>query len=102
MNSKSNDEKCFKWAVIATLHQALTLSFKLRELACSNIMKCYWKGLQFPLAIQKIGRFEGNNPGIAVNVLFNKKESIYIARRSELNGECSKQVNLLMAVDGES
>ena len=60
-----------------------------------------WNELEFPLAIQKIGKFERNNPGIAVNVLFNKKQSIYTARRSELNGKCSKQVTLLMVVDGE-
>ena len=31
-----------------------------------------------------------------------KKKSIHTARRSELNGNCSKQVNLLMIVDGEN
>ena len=35
-------------------------------------------------------------------MLFNKKESIYTARRSELNGKCKKQVTLLMIVDGEN
>ena len=44
-----------------------------------------WNGLEFALAIQKIDKFERNNPGIAVNVLFNKKESIYTHRWSELN-----------------
>ena len=41
----------------------------------------YKNGLEFPLAIQKIGKFKKNNPGISVNVLFNKKKSIYTARR---------------------
>ena len=55
------------------------------------------------MAIQKVSKFERNNPGIAVNVLFNnmKNENKYAARRSELNGKCKKQVNLLMVVDGE-
>ena len=39
-----------------------------------------WNELEFLLAIQKIGKLEKNNPGIAVNVLFNKKKSIYTAR----------------------
>ena len=38
-----------------------------------------WNGLEFALAIQKIDKFERNNPGIAVNVLFNKKERICTA-----------------------
>lgn len=54
-----------------------------------------WNGLEFPQAIQTIGRFERNNPGIAVNVLFNSKESIYTARRSEFNRKCDKQANSL-------
>ena len=35
-----------------------------------------WNDPKFELAIQKISKFERNNPGIAVNVLFNNKERI--------------------------
>ena len=58
---------------------------------------------QFPVSIQKTDKFEKNNPGIAVNVLFSKKKSqnVYTARRSERNVKCKKQDNLLMIVDGE-
>ena len=59
-------------------------------------------GLSFPLAIQRINKFERNNPGIALSMLFDKKGSIYTVRRSELDRNCSKQVNLLMTVDGEN
>ena len=70
-------------------------------------MKCYenqynWVGLKFPVAINKIGKFEKNNPDIAVNVLFTGKKGIFTARRSEFNCNCKKQVNLLMVVDGEN
>ena len=59
--------------------------------------------LKFPLAIQKVSKFERNNDGIAVNVLFSnvKYKDIYSACRSEFNGKCKKQVNLLMVVDAE-
>ena len=58
---------------------------------------------QFPVSIQKTDKFEKNNPGIAVNVLFSKKKSqnIYTVRRSERNVKCKKQLSLLMIVDGE-
>ena len=102
INPKNNDEQCFKWAVIAALdleeikkdHQRISRLQYYED-------QCNWNRLEFPLAIQKIGKFVKNDPGIAANVLFNKKKGIYIARRSELNGKCSKQVNLLMVVDGE-
>ena len=55
--------------------------------------------------IKKIDKFEKNNPGIAVNMLFSKKnnpkKNIYTVRRSEHNVKCKKQVNLLKIVDGE-
>ena len=55
-----------------------------------------WKELEFPVSIKKIDKFEKNNPGIAVNVLFNNKKSpkkdIYTVRRSERNVKCKKQV----------
>ena len=34
-----------------------------------------WKGLEFPVSIKKIDKFEKNNPGIAVNE--EKSKSIY-------------------------
>jgi len=54
------------------------------------------------MAIEKIGKFEKNNSEVSINVLFESKKKIYIARRSEYNRKRSKQVNLLMIVDGEN
>ena len=60
------------------------------------------KGFELVVSIKKINKFEKNNPGIAVNLLFSKKKSqnIYTVGRSEHNMECKKQVNLLMIEDG--
>ena len=75
-----------------------------------NLLRPYenqydWKGLEFPVSINKIDKFEKNNPGMAVNVLFSNKKSqkknIYTVRRSERNVKCKKQVNSLMIADGE-
>ena len=42
---------------------------------------------------------KNGNPDIAANVLFIIKKGVYTAHRSELNGKCSKQANLLMKLD---
>ena len=58
--------------------------------------------LEFLFPIKEISKFEKNNLGIAVNIVFSsKKGKICTARRSGFNGQCKKQVNLLMVVDGE-
>ena len=95
--------KCFTWAVIAALHHKEIKKDHQRILKLQHYEDQYnFNGLESPLAILRIGKFEKSNQGIAVNVLFNEKKSICTARRSELNGKCSKQVNLLMLVDGEN
>ena len=94
INPQNKDEECFKWTVIEALHH---------EEIKHHPERISRKGLEFPVSIKKIDKFEKNNPGIAVNVLFSNKknQNIYTARRSERNVKCKKQVNLLMIVDGE-
>ena len=104
INPQNKYEECFKWAVIEGLHHEDIKHHPERI----SLLKPYenpynWKGLQFPVSIKKIDKFEKNNPDIAVNVLFSNKknQNIYTACRSENNLKCKKQVNLLMIVDGE-
>ena len=104
INPQNKDEECFKWAVIAALHHEDIKDHPERISLLRPYENQYnWKGLEFPVSFKKIDKFEKNNPGIAVSVLFSNKKSqnIYAARRSEHNVKCKKQVNLLMIVDAK-
>ena len=104
INPQNKDEECFKWAVIAALHHEEIKKDHQRISRLRPYEKQYnWKGLEFPVSVKKIDKFEKNDPGIAVYVLFsnNKNQNIYTARRSECNVKCKNQANLLMVVDGE-
>ena len=93
LNPQNKDEECFKWAVIAALyHEEIK-----KDHQCISQLDPYenqynWKGLEFPVLIKKIDRFEKNTPDIAVNVLFsnkkNQKKNIYTVRRSGSNRKC--------------
>ena len=97
INPQNTDEECFKWAVIAALHHEEIGKNPHRISNLEPYVDRYnWQGMKFPVALNKIGKFEKKNPDIAVNVLCVEKNSIYIARRSKFNGLRSKQVNLLM------
>ena len=67
INPKNNDEQCFKCVVIATLlHEEID-----QGPHCTSKLQNYedqhnWRGLKFPLALQKIGKFEKSSPDIAV------------------------------------
>ena len=80
INPQNKHDECFKWAVIAALHhQEIKHHPERISLLRSSQNQYNWKGLEFPVSIKKIDKFEKNNPGIAVNVLFsNKKIKIYI------------------------
>ena len=104
INPQNKDEECFKWTVAAALNHEDIKDHPERISLLRPYEKQYnWKGLEFLVSIKNIYKFEKNNPGIAVNVLFSKKKSqnIYTVRRSEHNVKCKKQVNLLMIEDGE-
>ena len=85
INPQNKDEECFKWAVIEALHHEEIKHHPERISLLSPYKNQYnWEGLEFPVSIKKIDKFEKNNPGIAVNVLFSNKknQNIYTARRS--------------------
>ena len=51
-------------------------------------------GPEFPLAIQKMSKFEKNNSGVAINGLFNStKGIIQLADQSIMNSVASKFTN---------
>ena len=97
INPHNDDEKCFKWAVIA----ALEIGKDLQHV--SNLKKFAdnydWSRLEFPFAINKIGIFEKKND-ISVTVLALKGQEIYITRKSE--HKASKNIKLLFITDGNS
>ena len=103
INPKNEDEECFKYAVVAALHHEVISDHPERVSKLRPFVERYnWEGLEFPMALNKISKFEKRNLEIAVNVLFVSKKNIFIARRSEFNGKRGKQANLLMIVDGEN
>ena len=103
INPQNKDEKCFKWVVIGALHHEEIKKAHQQILRLRPYENQYnWKGVEFPVSIKKIDKFEKNNPDIAVNMLFSNKKNIYTAHRSKHNMKCKKQVNLLMIVDGEN
>ena len=98
INPKKNNEQCFKCVVISARLVKIPNASQSYRAAKINTTG---KRLSFHQKTQ-IGNFEKNNSEIELKMLFNSKKGIYKAQRSELNGKCSKQANLLMIVNGEN
>ena len=91
VNPHNDDEECFKWSVIAAEKEGMKDPQRVSNLR--KFMDNYdWSGLDFPVSIKDIGKFETRN-NISVNVLAVEGRDIYIHRKGQRMG---REINLLM------
>ena len=92
VNPHNDDEDCFKWSVIAAEKVGMKDPQRV-----SNLRKFTdnynWSGLEFPVSIKDIGKFETRN-NISVNVLAVEGRDIYIHRKGRRM--MGQEINLLM------
>ena len=107
INTKNEDDKCFKYFIIVALHYT---EFKSHPERLSNMIHffscdCNWEGIEFPTGTKDWKRFQKNNETIALNILQapHNKTKISHAYKSEYNKKRKRknQVLLLMTSDGE-
>ena len=91
VNPHNDDEECFKWSVIAAENVGMKDLKRVSNLR--KFMDNYdWSGLEFPVSIKDIGKFETRN-NISVNVLAVEGRDVYIHRKGQRVG---REINLLM------
>ena len=91
VNPHNDDKECFKWSVIIAEKVGMKDSQRVSNLR--KFMDNYdWSGLEFPVSIKDIGKFETRND-ISVNVLGVEGRDIYIHRKGWRVG---REINLLM------
>jgi len=57
------------------------------------------EGIQSPVPISSIGKFESQNPDISVNVLYHDGNQIIPIRSSTFTDQCKHHITLLMITD---
>ena len=84
VNPHNNNEECFKWSVITVENAGMKDPQRVSNLR--KFMDNYdWSGLEFPVSIKDIGKFETRN-NISVNVLAVEGRDIYIHRKGRRMG----------------
>ena len=73
VNVKNQDQECFKWSVLAALHPA---EHHAERIAHYQPFKdqLNFEGIDFPVTIDQISKFEKQNPGISVTVIGIEEE----------------------------
>ena len=95
VNPHNDDEECFKWSVIAA--EKVGMKDPQRVSNFRKFTDNYdWSGLEFPVSINDIGKFETRN-NISVNVLAVEGRDIYIHRKGRRM--MGREINLLMVFE---
>lgn len=67
INVKNNDEMCFKWAVLSALHKVPQNAERMTNYIQFKD-ELNFNGIEFPVKIGQISKFEQMNPSISINV----------------------------------
>ena len=98
INPQNDDWECFKWVIIAA-DRWTDIGSHLERI--SNLRKFVnnydWSGLEFPVSLKQIGKFEINND-ISVNVLGLEDKEIRILRKGRTH---NRGLDLLMISENE-
>ena len=102
INPIDKKDKCFQYSVTVALNYE---EIKKDPRRITNIKpftnKYNWKGINYPSERDEWKKIEKNNVTISINVLYAKKEKIYLAYVSKCNSNHAKQIILLMISNGE-
>ena len=92
VNPHNDDEECFKWSVITAENTRMKDPQRVSNLR-KFIDNYDWSGLEFPVSIKDIGKFETRN-NISVNVLAVEGRDIHIQGKGQRM--MGREINLLM------
>ena len=92
-----NDNECFKWAVTSAVFPAKEHGERLSKQMRKDSEKFDWTGIEFPVSLKLIDKFENRN-NYAINV-FGYEKVVYPLRISKKN---EKVINLLLIANEET
>jgi len=96
-----NDNECFKWAVTRALNPNVKNPQRINKALRERANNFNWNGIEFPVSLASINKFEKQNETISVNVLGYKERCgvcpLRISDYDRLN-----KVNLLLIAQDEN
>ena len=101
INMKNQDDKCFMWCVLRALNLKDRDNERIDNDLKNKVNTLNMEGIQYPVSLRGIDRFEHLNPEISITVLgYNKEEKVYPLKVSKYTG-CEHDIVLLLIKDGE-
>ena len=105
MYINSSGNCCFQYSVLAGMNVTSMNLHHQRHKKRAYIYKPFihllnMNGIQSPVPISSIGKFESQNPDISVNVLYHDGDQVVPIRTSTFTDQRKYHVTLLMIPDG--
>ena len=91
-----SDHECFKWAITSAIYQREKDPQRLNKKMRNNSQNFNWDGIDFPISIKQIDKFERQN-NYAINVFGYEDSKVYLLRLSKKD---SQVVDLLLITAG--
>ena len=102
INMKNQDDKCFMWSVLRALNPKNNHPERIDNDLKNKVDTLNMEGIQYPVSLRGINRFEHLNPEISITVLgYNEEEKVYPLKVSKYTG-CKHDIVLLLIKDGEN
>ena len=105
INMQNEDDKCFMWSVLRALYPKDNHPERIDKDLKSKQDSINMKGINYPVDLKAIDRFETQNPNISISVVgYNKVDLVHPIRVSKYTG-CDHDIVLLLlkeAVKGEN
>ena len=84
INMKNKDNKCFMWCIKRALNPKTNNPERIDKELMEKEDTLNMKGIEYPVSLKDIDRFEKQNPEISITVLgFNEKDKVYPLHVSE-------------------
>ena len=84
INMKNKDNKCFMWCIKRALNPKTNNPERIDKELMEKEDTLNMKGIEYPVSLKDIDRFEKQNPEIFITVLsFNEKDKVYPLRSSD-------------------
>ena len=108
INMKNKDNKCFLWCVLRALNPKDKNAERIDKDLKSKEQTLNMEGIDYPVSLKDINRFEKQNPNISISVLgYSKDERVYPLKISKYT-KCKRKderehnITLLLIKNGDN
>ncbi|PFX14417.1 hypothetical protein AWC38_SpisGene21421 [Stylophora pistillata] len=100
INMENQDNECFKWCITRVLYPVEKNPQRITKILKEQSDRLDWRGINYPVELDKIKKFEKQNENIVVNVFGYESEArVYPLRISKSPAEKRNQVITLLLIE---